>query len=380
MGSYKWADVASSESCASFGRTTLMLLERGERYGTNKAYLECSNKLSEGGVGKSSHFMFLPNDSYIDKNSIPELHESKLNLNKININANAENAVTVNNVLDDDLLSPLLYTNSDLPLDNNPKSFANFLNNSTHTHNHVNTTTSTKSTEPSLTPRIKYSNNTTNTSNPNTSNLTHSNVNSNNVNPNNTVKADNVRNVNDSLIEEDNNGSISSRVKYKHALNTINHTNSRTSEEKPLLGKTSVQKGFVDKLCKSGEKRLNSSVENYYDEETNEIMNPTKKFKDGIKMSRKEKEEISKVLLTELNKKSKPSLNDDNTRFYSRLKDIAIGKATKGYQNYIRMVPKDERGPDDPQTPNTKNVSASKFRAMYRSWRTQLHKFDNLKH
>eukprot|EP00375_Theileria_parva_P001935 XP_764610.1 hypothetical protein [Theileria parva strain Muguga] len=331
MGSYKWADVASSESCASFGRTTLMLLERRERYGTHKGYLDCSNKLIDGGLGKSSHFMFLPNDSYIDKNSIPELHESKLNLNKININTNVENPVTDNNVLDDDLLSPLLYTNSDLPPDNNPKSFANFLNNSTHTPNLVNKTNSTKSTEPSLPTRAKYTANTTNISNVNPKNVNLTNfkpVSANSGETVNSSKVDKICNVNDSLREEDNNGSISSRVKYKHSLNAINQLNHKAGEEKDLCDKSSVQKG-PDKMCKSGEKRLNSGVENYYDEETKKIMNPTKKFKDGIKMSKKEKEEISKVLLTELNKKSKPLLNDDNTRFYSRLKDIAIGKATK---------------------------------------------------
>lgn len=329
MASYKWADIASSESCASFGRTTMMLLERRERYnGIYKNYVDpsCANKFdSLHGNVKSAHYMLMSNDSYIDKNSIPELHDSKLNLNMKLKNVQLNNLSNEDKELlvDDESLTPLLNFDENVD-DKNPKSFANFLTNSNDDKS-----------------RPKSANTPSNASKP--------------AHFNKGLGA---------------------------PMERLTPSNSTSSDLKKRREEAKGAPDATPREAKLGpepnEKRSNSTSSNYYDDETNKIMNPTKKFKEGMKMTKSQKEEISKVLLNELTKAARPKVVEDtSTRVYSRLKDIAIGKATKGYQNYIRMVPRDERGPDDPQTPNSKNISASKFRAIYRTWRTLLHKYDD---
>lgn len=61
----------------------------------------------------------------------------------------------------------------------------------------------------------------------------------------------------------------------------------------------------------------------------------------------------------------------------ARMKDIAIGKATEGYRNFIRTVPRDQRKEDDPATPNPKQrCTKAEFQREYLAWRKQLHRYD----
>ncbi|PHJ23322.1 histone hairpin-binding protein [Cystoisospora suis] len=61
----------------------------------------------------------------------------------------------------------------------------------------------------------------------------------------------------------------------------------------------------------------------------------------------------------------------------ARMKDIAIGKATEGYRNFIRTVPRDQRKEDDPSTPNPKQrCTKAEFQREYLAWRKQLHRYD----
>ncbi|GAW80339.1 hypothetical protein, conserved [Plasmodium gonderi] len=76
---------------------------------------------------------------------------------------------------------------------------------------------------------------------------------------------------------------------------------------------------------------------------------------------------------------SDPFVNSNNNRVNSRLKEIAVGKSTKEYKNYVKLVKYEERMDDDPSTPNAyENVTNAKFQAKYNLWRKKLHKFDTI--
>ncbi|PFH33923.1 hypothetical protein BESB_070750 [Besnoitia besnoiti] len=87
-------------------------------------------------------------------------------------------------------------------------------------------------------------------------------------------------------------------------------------------------------------------------------------------------------LLPHPNAKAGGEAEDDEDewarRESARMKDIAIGKATQGYRNFIRAVPKDERGDGDPATPDPKQrCSKAQFQREYQDWRKQLHRYDS---
>lgn len=75
------------------------------------------------------------------------------------------------------------------------------------------------------------------------------------------------------------------------------------------------------------------------------------------------------------------SMNNVNSnRVSRRLKEIAVGKSTKEYKNYVKVVKYDERMEDDPKTPNAyENMTNATFQAKYNLWRKKLHKFDEIK-
>ncbi|ANQ07501.1 Uncharacterized protein PCOAH_00016420 [Plasmodium coatneyi] len=76
---------------------------------------------------------------------------------------------------------------------------------------------------------------------------------------------------------------------------------------------------------------------------------------------------------------SDPFVNSNSNRVNSRLKEIAVGKSTKEYKNYVKLVKYEERMDDDPSTPNAyENVTNAKFQAKYNLWRKKLHKFDSI--
>lgn len=74
-----------------------------------------------------------------------------------------------------------------------------------------------------------------------------------------------------------------------------------------------------------------------------------------------------------------PSFRDDR-RLEQRLKQIAFGKSTIGYQNYVRILPHDERDPTDPHHPVTPcfydSCSKRMWDANLRRWRRALHYWD----
>ncbi|KAK6588100.1 putative histone mRNA hairpin-binding [Cryptosporidium xiaoi] len=79
-----------------------------------------------------------------------------------------------------------------------------------------------------------------------------------------------------------------------------------------------------------------------------------------------------------------PTENDSNVdwnkRISSRLFQIAIGKGTKAYQNYLKIKPrKEDRDQNDPQTPNAHMRCPQKqFVSRLNHWRKALHKYDDL--
>ncbi|SOV22646.1 conserved Plasmodium protein, unknown function [Plasmodium sp. DRC-Itaito] len=69
----------------------------------------------------------------------------------------------------------------------------------------------------------------------------------------------------------------------------------------------------------------------------------------------------------------------NRNRVNSRLKEIAVGKSTKEYKNYVKLVKYEDRLEDDPATPNAyEDITNAKFQAKYNLWRKKLHKFDSL--
>ena len=64
-------------------------------------------------------------------------------------------------------------------------------------------------------------------------------------------------------------------------------------------------------------------------------------------------------------------------RFQQREKQIELGKATKGYQLYIKAVRKDKRTSADPQTPDSREMcSKRQFDGKLHKWRKGLHQYD----
>lgn len=63
----------------------------------------------------------------------------------------------------------------------------------------------------------------------------------------------------------------------------------------------------------------------------------------------------------------------------ARMKDIAIGKATAGYRNFLKRVGTERRSEGDPMTPDAKlRCSKAQFQRAYQKWRKQLHQYDTV--
>lgn len=72
----------------------------------------------------------------------------------------------------------------------------------------------------------------------------------------------------------------------------------------------------------------------------------------------------------------------DPKKIQQRKKQIDLGKDTKGYYNYIRLIPKHKRSRDykvHPRTPDhTQAISNRNWQGQTRVWREALHKFDDV--
>lgn len=70
----------------------------------------------------------------------------------------------------------------------------------------------------------------------------------------------------------------------------------------------------------------------------------------------------------------------EDRRMEQRLKQIAYGKTTVGYQNYVRLVPHHTRNPDDPDHPVTPRFYDSCSKRLWdktlKNWRRNLHNWD----
>ncbi|KAH8584477.1 histone mRNA hairpin-binding [Cryptosporidium sp. chipmunk genotype I] len=70
---------------------------------------------------------------------------------------------------------------------------------------------------------------------------------------------------------------------------------------------------------------------------------------------------------------------DWNKRISSRLFQIAIGKGTRAYQNFLKLKPrKEDRETNDPQTPNAHiRCPQKQFTDQLNHWRKSLHQYDD---
>jgi hypothetical protein len=72
-----------------------------------------------------------------------------------------------------------------------------------------------------------------------------------------------------------------------------------------------------------------------------------------------------------------PRRLSESERLHARQKQIALGKATVGYQRYTTLVSHAERGPQHPRTPDPKqSCSKRSWDGQVRKWRRALHRYD----
>jgi len=75
-------------------------------------------------------------------------------------------------------------------------------------------------------------------------------------------------------------------------------------------------------------------------------------------------------------KKEKPKESDEH-RLSQRQKQIDYGKNTVGYENFIKLIPKDKRLKEHPRTPDKYQVCSKRaWDGQVRKWRRQLHAYD----
>jgi len=73
-------------------------------------------------------------------------------------------------------------------------------------------------------------------------------------------------------------------------------------------------------------------------------------------------------------------MSNNERRIEQRKRQIAYGKNTIGYQNYIKVVPKHKRkvrSMETPMTPNPEEVMPNRrWNGLVRAWRKALHNYD----
>merc|ERR1712013_763165 len=76
--------------------------------------------------------------------------------------------------------------------------------------------------------------------------------------------------------------------------------------------------------------------------------------------------------------KKKSEVEEDFHRITQRMRQIDIGKATDGYRNYLERVPRAQRKPHHPRTPNPRQKMPNKWwKKAINKWRKALHAFDD---
>merc|ERR1719197_2038328 len=77
-----------------------------------------------------------------------------------------------------------------------------------------------------------------------------------------------------------------------------------------------------------------------------------------------------------LDKNESGSQEEWARRFSQREKQLLVGKGTRGYRRFLRMIPKPMRKPGDPQTPRAaEQCSKRAFDGRLKQWRILLHAF-----
>ncbi|ERL92768.1 hypothetical protein D910_10076 [Dendroctonus ponderosae] len=77
------------------------------------------------------------------------------------------------------------------------------------------------------------------------------------------------------------------------------------------------------------------------------------------------------------NTKPRKDMESDPEVLARREKQIQYGKNTIGYENYLQMVPRNQRKVDDPKTPpKYEKYSRRGWEGLIKQWRIKLHKFD----
>ena len=67
----------------------------------------------------------------------------------------------------------------------------------------------------------------------------------------------------------------------------------------------------------------------------------------------------------------------DAHKLAQRQKQIDKGKNTLGYDNYIKAVPREQRGKEHPRTPDVhRQCSKRAWDGLFKQWRRALHAFD----
>jgi len=89
-----------------------------------------------------------------------------------------------------------------------------------------------------------------------------------------------------------------------------------------------------------------------------------------------ETENYAQIKKSLKDRKEKPKESDEH-RLSQRQKQIDYGKNTVGYENFIKLIPKDKRLKEHPRTPDKYQVCSKRaWDGQVRKWRRQLHAYD----
>jgi len=155
-----------------------------------------------------------------------------------------------------------------------------------------------------------------------------------------------------------------------------------SSIEKVVVGEENYEKPKLLKPISSPimDKTISSNVK-----KSQPILIPQKIVRDAASLKREWRQKPNTVdeetvtlskNLKKIDKKEKPKESDEH-RLSQRQKQIDYGKNTVGYENFVKLIPKDKRLKEHPRTPDKYQVCSKRaWDGQVRKWRRQLHAYD----
>ena len=160
-------------------------------------------------------------------------------------------------------------------------------------------------------------------------------------------------------IDSDNEDTIWELLERKNSKENVDNNNKTTSTENLVI--LNNQKNVTK-----------NSIEN------NEIKRPRKRVASESSSSSSTCGSTTSDIRKCLKKRKKSIEYEEDKQILSRRsKQIDFGKNTLGYQNYLKVIPKEKRMANDPRTPNKFiKFSRRSWDAQIKLWRKKLHVYD----